>query len=309
MRAGLPRRYVCSAVGYEDGGVIEWPESTSRGTALLKLLHQREEEPLVRDAYVGWFLDGVDMNAARSSQFPRTPSGDPLAEFERVAYWYVALRERFFDELILGSIASGTKQLLLLGSGFDTRFLRMEALSRAGTRVIEVDLPATIETKRSILRAKLSRLPSALHLVAIDLSREPLEALLTRGLDPRVPTTCIWQGVSYYLTREKVRAVLDFVVRSLPGGSVLGFDCCTPLMLGGGSGVPGGRTNIDRLAKIGESYLFAMEMEAMGRWLAELGYTNIRIIEQRRLAMMYLRDLELPGEMWYVVTARSASRR
>lgn len=283
---------------------FEWPDSTNKGTAMLKRLHQRLPNPLFEDEYLRWFVDDskLAVNLSIASLF--TPEVNPEEEFQRVAFWYAGLRERFFDDLIEESMQGGARQLLLLGSGFDTRYLRLNIVANTQMHVFEVDLEPTIEEKADVLRQKLGAIPPNLHLVPFDLNNRDLRCLFDRGLRRQTPTVCIWQGVSYYLPEDAVQSVVEFMSDALPPRSTIGFDCCSPLMIERNDRVPGIRFNIDRLESNGEPYLFGMESSALQDWLRELGLSAIQTYDQSELEARYRPGIDLPNDMWYVVTAQ-----
>ena len=283
-----------------------WPESTSKGTALLKLAHQFQKRVILRDEFLAWFFDAETVDALRTDppDFDRRPRS-AAEEWERIAYWYAVLRERYFDEAVAAGVRSGCRQLLLLGSGYDTRFFRLPEIAGRAVAVFEVDKAATIAEKRAIIEAHLGSLPARLSLIPLDLNREPLGRLFDRGLARKVPTLCVWQGVSYYLPKESVSAVLDFVRGELPSGTRLALDAAGPLMLEANDVIPGIELNIERLSRIGEPYRFGMAPREMRSFLSEKGFRRIRMASQEALERRYLRRRTIPGNMWYVVTARS----
>jgi len=103
-----------------------WPESTAKGTALLKLVHQFQKSVILRDDYLHRFFEVSEVERLRAvpRDFERVPR-TPEEEWERMAYWYAVLRELAFDEVIADGARGGCRQLLLLGAGFDTRFFRL----------------------------------------------------------------------------------------------------------------------------------------------------------------------------------------
>ncbi|WP_297078669.1 SAM-dependent methyltransferase, partial [Thermoleptolyngbya sp. M55_K2018_002] len=198
------------------------------------------------------------------------PAND-AQKFQQVAYWYTILREKYGDEIITNAIASGCKQLLLLGAGYDTRFFRISSIQKGAVATFEVDLPKTIEDKQECLIEKLGRIPPGLILIPLDFNHDNLSSLFRYGFDQTLATAYIWQGVSYYLPKESVSQVLDFIKLQMTPDSVLVFDCCSPLMTFKNDQVPGVGASIDKLAEIGEPYLFGMYGDEMKAWLEEKG--------------------------------------
>src|SRR6476661_100693 len=141
-------------------------------------------------------------------------------EAARVMADMMALRTSAIDAAVRDAIASGAKQLVILGAGYDGRAWRMPELR--GVKVFEVDHPATQGEKR----ARAAELPEAMGtvtFVAIDFARESLDTVLERaGHDRSVPTCWIWEGVVMYLTHGVMRGTLTKIAaRSAPGSTLI----------------------------------------------------------------------------------------
>ena len=141
-------------------------------------------------------------------------------EAARVMADMMALRTVAIDAAVRDAIASGAKQLVILGAGYDGRAWRMPEL--AGVKVFEVDHPATQGQKR----ARVAELPPAIgtiRFVPIDFTRESLDTVLERaGHDRSVPTCWIWEGVVMYLTHDVMRGTLAKIAdHSAPGSTII----------------------------------------------------------------------------------------
>lgn len=284
---------------------IELGKSTNKGTALLKLVHQFQPNALFRDDYLSWFFDEsiVGFWQENPLDFDRKPK-DEVEEFQRIAYWYIALREKHGDETIKEAIASGCQQLLLLGSGYDTRFFRLPCIRDNSVLTFEIDLPGTIEDKHNCLIKKLGAIPPGLLLVSLDFNHDNLSRINQYGFNNQIPTIYVWQGVSYYLPQESVSHFLDFIKSQMAPGSVFVFDCCSPLMTFKNDRVPGIASHVDKLKEIGEPYQFGTESDEMATWLRNKGFRDLQICQQDDLEARFLGKRTLPNNMWYVVTAK-----
>jgi methyltransferase (TIGR00027 family) len=110
------------------------------------------------------------------------------------------------DSELTTALASGLKQVVLLGAGIDSRAHRMTALEAA--HVFEVDHPAT-QAEKQRCAAGLARTCRELTYVACDFERDLLsERLQLAGHRVDEPTIWIWEGVTLYLDDDALRATL-----------------------------------------------------------------------------------------------------
>jgi len=132
---------------------------------------------------------------------------------------HIALRTRVIDEVLVREVQAGVKELVLLGAGFDTRAYRLPELR--GTRLVEIDHPATQRRKRALGRD----LPASVseHLfVALDFERDDLGARLADApFALAKPCVFVWEGVTMYLSIAAIRSTLGALASHLAPGSLL----------------------------------------------------------------------------------------
>lgn len=148
------------------------------------------------------------------------------------ALGYFNARTQYFDEVLRQDARVGIEQLVILGAGFDSRSIRFSEALRS-VRVFEVDLPEVLAIRSERLRKHQQTAPSATA-VPIDFEHDDLaEALRGHGYVSDARTLFLWEGVTYYLPVEAVRAVLSLVAsQSGPGSSIL-FDYVTQAFVDG----------------------------------------------------------------------------
>jgi methyltransferase (TIGR00027 family) len=283
---------------------VDWPSSTNKGTALLRLIHQFDTPLLIRDSYIGWFFDQQTIESAREALQPEG-IGITTAGLQRnqIAYSFTILRERQFDDVIVEAIANGCRQLLLIGAGFDTRFFRLPDIQQNAVRTFEVDLPGTIHEKTETIAKRLGSVPEGLTFVPLDLRKQGLTDISTAGFDPGTPAVYVWQGVSYYLDEGSVRNVVRSVASMMTPSSVFAFDGCAPTMIHGRGAPSWINENIERMCAIGEPFLFGIEANEMTAWLRSLGLVHVSSFQPDELEYKYLGKKTLPGDSWYTVVA------
>ena len=111
----------------------------------------------------------------------------------------------YYDKCVGDALASGIRQYVILGAGFDSRPYR---LAGPGCKVFEVDHPATGRVKRQRV-AKAGLDASDVTWVGVDFLRQDTrQRLVAEGLDPGLPTLFTWEGVTMYLdeTRDNGRS-------------------------------------------------------------------------------------------------------
>lgn len=140
----------------------------------------------------------------------------------------IRLRTRHIDDVVLDAIARGTRQLVLLGAGFDARALRLPELAQHEVRTFEIDLPVVLEAKRALLEGSGIAIPGAIRHIACDFERDfeaPLRAeLVGRAFDPGAPAIFVWEGVLAYIGEEAIDKSLHFMASIGAEGSRLVFD-------------------------------------------------------------------------------------
>lgn len=147
----------------------------------------------------------------------------PVAGLPGLRNWilYMQVRTRVIDDEIRAFVASGGRQVVLLGAGYDCRALRMPEL--AGARVFEVDHPATQSHKRATLERIEAASPATY--VTWNFEERPMEdlpeGLAEAGHDAARPTFTVWEGVTMYLSEPAIDASLRAIAAwSAPGSRV-----------------------------------------------------------------------------------------
>ena len=161
-----------------------------------------------------WRLGRVIRAAGRS---------EPLRWLGRLASLglvdHVTLRMLAIDAAVTGAVSSGCTQLVVLGAGFDTRALRLQALSAVD--VLEVDHPATQAAKRRRV-GTCGWSAHSLRFVPVNFEIDSVDSCLEQaGHDPQRPTVWLWEAVTPYLQLAAIESTLATIgSRSAPGSVV-----------------------------------------------------------------------------------------
>jgi methyltransferase (TIGR00027 family) len=138
------------------------------------------------------------------------------------SYFYVNARTHYIDDALGRAAAGGATQVVVLGAGFDSRAYRFRR-SHPGLKFFEVDLPATIEAKKTRLAAIFGAVPDYVRFAPIDFNSQKLEEVLPPlGYDARQRTFFILEGVLMYVSESGNGATLGFIRNhSAPGSRVV----------------------------------------------------------------------------------------
>ena len=185
------------------------------------LIHSRVHSPLAPRLGIVCPYDPLFLTEAGGDLAKMALALDPVYEqFNLVRYaWFAA---KMSDQ------AARYRQMVILGSGYDTRSLTLPALQDGRCRVFEVDLPDLLAVKQRVLADHGVTLPAHIRFVPCDLNAGDLRArLVAAGFDASAPTAAVMEGVFFFLRGERATALLDPGSVGLVRGSALTFDAWT----------------------------------------------------------------------------------
>jgi methyltransferase (TIGR00027 family) len=200
---------------------------TARIVAAKRAIEQTNPNPLFGDPYAAALAGDEVENLLTKWREVAHKQNRVLEDVILKRTRYIAIRTRYFDDLLQSNLSRlAQTQVVILGSGLDTRAYRFQWLSE--THVFEVDLPGVLNYKTEVLQ-QVS--PTCNHyLIAGDLENLQtgwVKGLLEVGLDTDNPTIWLLEGVSMYLPESAVRSLLRTISALSSPGSVLGIDGVT----------------------------------------------------------------------------------
>ncbi len=196
---------------------------TAAATAFLRALAACDPDEALRgsDYLAGIFLEAEQQALLRDPAQRAWVLKNQLAPG---AYELILARTAFFDQIVAQALKDNLEQIVLLGAGYDSRPYRFKELIR-DTRIFEVDAPPTQQRKQECLRQAGLSISPQISFAPIDFETGSLrEVLQAAGYQPTSQTLFVWEGVSYYLSREAVDQTLAAVRAISPVGSRLSFD-------------------------------------------------------------------------------------
>lgn len=130
---------------------------------------------------------------------------DEIAQNSPAAKEMIKLRTKYFDDVLSNQILAGCKQVVILGSGLDTRAARIN-----GEAVIyfEIDDRATLELKAETFKA--NKIKANVRYIPGDYVQDDLIALLKHSeFDFELPAYFLWEGNTTLLAKKDVIFVLE----------------------------------------------------------------------------------------------------
>lgn len=193
--------------------------ATATSVAATRALASRGPDPLIEDPYAAVLVEAVGLpHFIKVANGELGDEADPLFGAQQMRE-HIAVRTRFFDDFFAAAGRQGIRQAVILASGLDTRAYRLPWAD--GSVVFEIDQPAVIEFKSSVL-AEAGAAPAAdRRTVAIDLREDWPNALREAGFDPTAPTGWIAEGLLIYLPPDAQDRLLDNITALSAPGSAL----------------------------------------------------------------------------------------
>jgi methyltransferase (TIGR00027 family) len=131
-----------------------------------------------------------------------------------------SVRATFVDAAIERYLP-GVEQFVDLGAGYDTRTIQLQRDGRIAC--FEVDVPKTQQMKRELLNQCGVDASRVKFVPANFLTDNWMSNLIEAGFDLQKSTFFLWEGVTYYLSRDAMESTLRTIATSAPG-SVVVFD-------------------------------------------------------------------------------------
>ncbi|WP_223068702.1 class I SAM-dependent methyltransferase [Paenibacillus caui] len=132
-------------------------------------------------------------------------------------------RSAYCEKVLRNEVALGVKQYVILGAGLDTFCFRHPELKNS-LEIFEVDHKATQAFKKKRLANALLEIPNHLHFVSMDFTQEfSFQNLINQGFEHK-KTFFSLLGVTYYLTKEENRRLIENLFTNMPKGSSIVFD-------------------------------------------------------------------------------------
>lgn len=282
---------------YRMTNECEVKKRVTSGTAEEVALHRAleylrpEGERICSDRYAHLFLghevrsfyesiaSGSEMACAKLDEMNRLYPGTHNS---------IVARARYIDDVVYTAAESGTKQLVILGAGYDSRAYRMDGFDEM--TIFEVDHPAMQAVKIKRVREIFGSLPARVKYVPVDIGNGDLSLRMTEGgYKASERAMFVMEGLIYYLEPSVVDDLLGFISSNSGEGSAVIFDYFPQSMVDGSCESTVGHLIHDRLMRFGEPLRFGIDRSELASFLESRGFTDIDIVESDEYWRTYFR--------------------
>lgn len=238
---------------------MEAVSRTAQWTAAARALETEREDRLFADPYARTVADTIGFELL-----------DRYAGAGTVPF--LAIRTTYLDRAIGRAVQEqGIRQVVFLAAGMDTRFYRLPWPD--GVTVYELDRPALLDAKATMLAGEPDPAGRTRRTVAVDLTQDWTGPLKEAGWRSEQPTLWVVEGLLFFLPEQAVRTLISTLAQLAAPGSVLLGDVISRAALEN----PLSRSFLKCLEEDGNPWLFGTEEPE--RLLAECGW-QVREIRQ-----------------------------
>ena len=256
------------------------PESTAVRVALWRALHaQVDPPPHVIEDEVGLRLVAPDEG------WRQRPDMDP--KFTGPFRASIVGRARFIEDLVTEQASRGVGQYVILGAGLDT-FAQRKPESASRLKVFEVDQPGPQIWKQQRLVELGFGNPEWLRFVPVDFEGGASwwEQLSRAGFDANAPAIVASAGVSMYLSKEAITAMLRQVA-ALAAGSTFVMTFLMPFELADPEVRPGLEMAAKGARASGTPFISFFAPEELLALAREAGFRDAQHVSTATLAARY----------------------
>jgi len=205
-------------------------------------------------------------------------------------YEYVIARTKFIDGVFCSVISKGFDQILIFGSGYDSRGIRLLKKGQK-TKIFELDVPITQTAKIKQFKKRGVTVPSNVVYIPIDFNKELIEEKLKKyDFKPQKKTLFVLEGLTMYLSQDAVDETFRLIYEWGDQNSEVVFDYVFSSVLRGENLFYGEKEAYYTVKKAGETWTFGIEKGQIISFLKERHLELIQHLESKDLERQYFTD-------------------
>ncbi len=204
--------------------------------------------------------------------------------------YYANARTHHIDASLTAALKAGFKQVIIMGAGFDSRSYRFHT-KYPEVRFFEIDLPATSADKQRRVEKLLGKEPDWVTFIPIDFNTQNLDEVLSQvGCTVDQRTFYVWEGVTYFVSRNGVENTLGFIAEhSAPKSQVIFDYMLEDVVQGIDYSAHGARRTVDFVSgTIGEPYIFGIDPQKIETFINLRGLAFLSDLGPADLTQCYL---------------------
>ncbi|WJE18255.1 class I SAM-dependent methyltransferase [Bacillus cereus] len=211
---------------------------TSLVSAFGRAYHSEFDSPKIFDDYVAKDLisqkerNNIEMNMVQGIHFFNKDIAEQFQDNpNEILKWITQVqlsptplaRAAYCERVLLHEMVLGAKQYVILGAGLDTFSFRHRELEN-NIEIFEVDHPSTQQFKKERIKEAELEVPNNLHFVSMDFTKDfSKQELINEGFENK-KTFFSLLGVTYYLMKEELSSLIEYLFEMVPVGSSIVFD-------------------------------------------------------------------------------------
>jgi methyltransferase (TIGR00027 family) len=268
VEPGLPSKTSVLAASLRAiGGKNPDPQFRNPDYLAIKFLGPRERA-LIKD----FPMEALDLD------YPQAV--ERLSIQDRGSVTTMFIRTTHLDAALDTALRDGTRQVVILGAGLDSRGYRFRDRLH-GVRFLEVDYGPTQEHKKQCVRTALGALPTEVQFIPMDFTKDDLLTQLGKGeYSEKERSLYIWEGVTMYLPEKAITSTLRFIREHSAPGSKVVFDYTL-------AGDPRLNNPATRFARWGEPWIFGFPGTSAVDSLRQSGLAPVSDLSMGDLATRY----------------------
>ncbi|MCU4988679.1 class I SAM-dependent methyltransferase [Bacillus cereus] len=211
---------------------------TSLVSAFGRAYHSEFDNPKIFDDYIAKeFISpkeriNIETNMVQGIHFFNTDIAEQFQDNPKeILKWITQVqlsptplaRAAYCERVLLHEIALGAKQYVILGAGLDTFSFRHRELEDK-IEIFEIDHPSTQRFKKERIKEAEFEIPNNLHFVSMDFTKGFSNEQLRNEAFENKKTFFSLLGVTYYLTKEELSSLIEYLFEMVPVGSSIVFD-------------------------------------------------------------------------------------
>ena len=266
--------------------IIESASVTSLMRYLLSNSSNKVKNP---DFYGQYFVNGKWEKYLEKPEQSRKEMQEKLPG----CLYYHLIRTLKFDESLEKWITHNpNSQVIILGAGFDSRFVRFkEILDQQNISIYEFDLEAMVQFKKDkIIENKIAP-NNAFFQCACNFNENNLfEIFFKADIDSERNTLVLLEGVTYFLTESNIQDSLSDLKRYFQSKLQITLDYAYRDYIEGDLNFYGAKELYNVLCELDEPHYFGLNFEESESYFLTKGYKTLENLSAMMLESKYLRD-------------------